>query len=225
MIMFGFAFACFLAPHIIPSIPGLRPRLIALLGRPVYLALYVAISVITFVFLLIAASNAPYVEVWSPAPGQIYVILLFMALACILLVVGLTTANNLSLSLRHAPAGQENAAALTWTRHPLIWSLGLWGFAHLLANGDVVSILLFGLLGGFALVYIPLLDRRKQNELGLSSWSHQAENAPAILFGQPSALRLDRHAVAQILIGLFVFGSLLYLHETVIGVDPLWTIR
>ena len=224
MFMFSIAFICFLAPHIIPSIPGLRPRLITLLGRPVYLALYVTISIITFVFLLFAAANAPHVQVWGLGPGQIYVSLITMALACILLVVGLTTANDLSLSLRRLHPGQKHASALSWTRHPLLWSLGLWGFAHLLANGDVTSIVLFGVLGGFALLYIPLLDRRKQRELGTSAWSDQAAKAPAMLFGHPSGLRIDGQAFLQILIGLVLFGTLLHLHESVIGIDPLWVL-
>ena len=43
--------------------------------------------------------------------------------------------------------------------HPMLTALMIWAFAHLLANGDLASVLLFGSLLGFA-VYDRILRGR-----------------------------------------------------------------
>jgi uncharacterized membrane protein len=45
-------------------------------------------------------------------------------------------------------------------RHPQLTGLAVWALAHLLANGDNRSLVLFGGLGLWALVEMPLINRR-----------------------------------------------------------------
>ena len=50
--------------------------------------------------------------------------------------------------------------------HPMLTALMIWAFAHLLANGDLASVLLFGSLLGFAVydrisVIEPRLSRAR----------------------------------------------------------------
>jgi len=45
-------------------------------------------------------------------------------------------------------------------RHPQLISVVIWAGAHLVANGDGRSVVLFGGLGVWALVMMPLLNRR-----------------------------------------------------------------
>lgn len=47
-----------------------------------------------------------------------------------------------------------------YLRHPQLTGVALWGFAHLLANGEARSIVLFGGLALWAIVEIILLNRR-----------------------------------------------------------------
>jgi uncharacterized membrane protein len=35
-------------------------------------------------------------------------------------------------------------------RHPFLWGVALWAIAHLLTNGDMASLLLFGAFGAYA---------------------------------------------------------------------------
>jgi uncharacterized membrane protein len=51
--------------------------------------------------------------------------------------------------------------------HPMLTALMIWAFAHLLANGDLASVLLFGSFLGFA-VYdrISVIDRLSPGPLG-----------------------------------------------------------
>lgn len=46
-----------------------------------------------------------------------------------------------------------------WVRHPQLTGFSLWALAHLLANGDLPSFILFGGLLAWALVEIPVLNR------------------------------------------------------------------
>ena len=45
-------------------------------------------------------------------------------------------------------------------RHPQLISIVIWAGTHLVANGDARSLVLFGGLGSWALVMMPLLNRR-----------------------------------------------------------------
>ena len=45
-------------------------------------------------------------------------------------------------------------------RHPQLLSVLVWAIAHLVANGDVRSLVLFGGLGAWAALMIPALNRR-----------------------------------------------------------------
>lgn len=51
----------------------------------------------------------------------------------------------------------RGALAARW-RHPMLTGVVLWAIAHLLANGDLASVLLFGGLGAWALVEIGLIN-------------------------------------------------------------------
>lgn len=43
-------------------------------------------------------------------------------------------------------------------RHPMLWGMVLWSVAHLIANGDLASVVLFGALGLWALVQMALIN-------------------------------------------------------------------
>ncbi|MDP4033012.1 MAG: NnrU family protein [Pseudorhodobacter sp.] len=46
----------------------------------------------------------------------------------------------------------------TRMRHPMLWGTVIWAVAHLLVNGDLASILLFGGIGLWALVEMGLIN-------------------------------------------------------------------
>jgi uncharacterized membrane protein len=222
------AVIAFLAPHVLPSVPGLRPWLIEKLGRAGYLSAYVILSAVTFGWLIVALLRAPYVGLWALSSWQVYVTLVLVALACTLFIAGLATPNPLSLSVRRAGEGIPNDAILRVTRHPLLWALGLWGLSHVLVNGDVASIVLFGILAIFALGYIPLMDKRVQKARGLEEWNRLSAGTSNMLFAaclrKNSRPLVDRTLLLSVIAGLALFVLLLYLHAPVIGVNPLGTI-
>ena len=222
------ALICFLAPHVVPSVPGLRPWLIGQFGRVGYLSVYFAASAITFAWLIVAALRAPYVGLWALSPWQVYVTLFFVALACILFIAGLATPNLLSLSVRAAGVDIPKAAILGVTRHQLLWALGLWSLSHVLVNGDVTSVILFGILAIFALGYIPLMDKRIQKSKGMEEWRRLSAGSSNMLFAtyflNNSRPLVDRMLIWSVMGGIALFFLLLYLHGPVIGVSPLGVI-
>ena len=48
--------------------------------------------------------------------------------------------------------GSSRGRARSWLRHPMLTGVIVWAAAHLLVNGDVASIVLFGSMAGWAVV-------------------------------------------------------------------------
>jgi uncharacterized membrane protein len=216
---------CFLAPHVVPSIPGLRPWLIRKMGPVGYFSAYITLSTITFIWLILAGLRAPYTGLWALSPWQVYAALIFVALACVLMVAGLATPNALSLSVRAAGIDMPRGPILVTARHPLLWAFGLWALSHVLVNGDVASVTLFGILAIFALGYMPLMDRRVQKARGIEEWQRLSAGTSNLLFvayfHKHSWPLVDRTLILSVIGGLALFFLLLSLHGPIIGVNPL----
>ncbi len=56
-------------------------------------------------------------------------------------------------------AGRAKGLVRTWVRHPMLLGLVLWSTAHLLVNGDLPSLVLFGGLGSWALLEMAVINR------------------------------------------------------------------
>lgn len=55
--------------------------------------------------------------------------------------------------------GHANGIAASKIRHPMLAGVALWALAHVLVNGDTVSLMLFGGLGLWALVEMRIISR------------------------------------------------------------------
>jgi len=85
-------------------------------------------------------------------------------------------------------------------RHPQLTGFALWAFTHLLANGERRSLVLFGVLGSWAIVSMLLINRRD------GAWQ------------KPDAVPLAAEMKA-IVGGLVAFGLLFFAHEFLFGVS------
>ena len=58
------------------------------------------------------------------------------------------------------------------TAHPMLWSITLWALVHLLANGDLAGLLLFGGFGAImtGLVAYALLLKFHGSLFGVAVW-------------------------------------------------------
>jgi uncharacterized membrane protein len=136
----------FLGIHTLPAQRELRARAIAAMGEGSYKLVYALISVLGIA--LIAWGFAHYratgwIDIWSP-PKALKHITLALMLPAVILVVAAFLRGHIYTSLKH----------------PMLAGVKLWAAAHLLANGDLGSIILFGSFLGWAVFDRISLKRR-----------------------------------------------------------------
>ncbi|SMO66359.1 NnrU family protein [Ruegeria faecimaris] len=215
--LFFAALIAFLATHAIPARPAVRDRLITTFGRRGYFVAYSILSLLVLGWLIIAAAQAPYVEVIPPIWIFRWIPVLMMPVVCWLAVAGLTIQNPFSFGgLGQRPFDPEKPGILRTTRHPVLVALLVWAVAHLLANGSLSHVILFGLFAVFAAMGLPLIDRRKSRQMG-AEWGRLSRNTARF------SLRAPRPwpPVWIGFVALAAFAILLHLHEPVIGLSPL----
>ncbi|MGV0819119.1 NnrU family protein [Martelella sp. AMO21009] len=224
MTNFLLAIFVFLLAHVVPPAPPVRGRLIALLGRRVYLFAYSFLSTVLLGWIIVAARRAPMVFIWYPAPWQALVPLAAMPIAFFLLAGGLAADNPASVTLR--PRNGRQSAIVAITRHPVLWGFLIWALAHVPPNGDVVSLILFGAMTLLALLGMAVLDRRARRRLGEAEWlALKARTSvlplAAIIAGR-AHFRPDRAFLLWTATGFALYlWFLLQGHRLLIGVDPL----
>ena len=207
----------------VPAMPALRARLVAAMGRRAYLIVYSLVSLLTLAWLFHAALRLDFVPLWDPAPWQAWFPLILTPLALVLLLAGLMSPNPASITLRKPDLGP--GAITTVTRHPVLWGFALWAGSHLVPNGDMRSLLLFGALLAFALLGMLITDRRSRRRLG-AQWAEIDRTTSVLPFAAALAgrtrLRIDRPLALAILISAALTAWLLLGgHEVLFGADPL----
>jgi len=220
---FALAVAVFLGAHVIPVRPGIKGPLVAMLGRAGFGVAYSVLSTALLIWVIVAAGRAPYVALWSPAVWQNHLALLMMLAASLLTAYAIAGRNPFSFGSRADPFDPERPGIAGVSRHPVLLALALWGCAHLIANGDMAHVLLFGMMGGFAVLGMAIIDRRKRREWGVEVWQARARRTSLIPL---SALFTGRWrptwpAVLPGVIGGGVWAALIWAHPYVIGVNPL----
>jgi uncharacterized membrane protein len=116
----------FLGLHLLPTIPGVRDRLLSRFGENGYKAGFSLLSIVAFVLLVWGFARAPVIQVWSPPSWTRWVAIVLMLPAFIFLVAA------------YVP-GQIKGKL----KHPFLVAIKTWALAHLIANGDLASIILF----------------------------------------------------------------------------------
>lgn len=200
MIEFFAALLLFLASHSIPSRPSLRGRAVALIGEGPYLLLYALLSIALLAWLVSAAIRAPVVPLWGPGIWAYHLALAAMLPACWLLVGGLANPNPASVSLSRRRFDPASPGLGGLVRHPVMWGFALWAGVHILANGDLVMLILFGTFLVFAVAGMKLLDRRRGGLARATGWGWTGRDL-LVTFGGGSLLYLVLLALHPMLIG------------------------
>lgn len=107
-----------------------RSGMIARLGKNKYRTIYTVVSIIGLVLVVYGYGQARLepVFVWSPPAATRHIAALLMLFSMILLAASFVPMNHLKAKLQH----------------PMTLSVKLWAFAHLIANGSLADIVLFG---------------------------------------------------------------------------------
>ncbi len=177
----------FLGVHTLTTQREVRAQVIAASGEGGYKIGYTLVSLLGFVLIVWGFAHyraAGMWEIWTPPTAFKHLAVALMLPAVILVV-----------------ASYIRGRIYTTLKHPMLTGIKLWAAAHLLANGDLGSIILFGSFLGWA-----VFDR--------ISLKHRADSgAPPIPVGGPSN---DLIAVAVGLVAYLALGFAF--HPVVIGV-------
>ena len=211
----------FCGSHILLSSTRLRGSLRDQLGERGFLAVYSLTSLVIFAWFVAAYSAAPRIVLWPSQRWTALIPVSVMPLATILLVAGYTTRNPTAVGMERSARWDDPAPGiLSVTRHPVMWAIGLWAVSHLIANGDLSSVLFFGSLAALALGGTVLIDRKKQLALG-SNWPRLTEvtsNVPfAALLAGRTKLRWRDIGMLRIVAGLLLYAVLYLAHEKITG--------
>ncbi|MFQ5622809.1 MAG: NnrU family protein [Paracoccaceae bacterium] len=105
----------------------------------------VALVLLAAVVLMVTGYRAaPFDPVYEPPAWGVYVNNAAMLIAIALL-----------------GAGSSKGRARSLMRHPMLTGVIVWGFAHLIANGDLASVVLFAGLPAWALANMMLINARE----------------------------------------------------------------
>jgi len=214
-----FAAACvaFLLSHAIPVRPPLRPWLEARLGRAGFTLAYSALSLGVLAWLVGAASRAPYVELWGRAAWQAHVPLAVMLPVCAILALSVARPNPFSFGgARNDRFDPARPGIVRWMRHPLLVALTLWSAAHVVPNGDLAHVILFGTFAVFAGLGGRLIDRRKRRAMG-AAWDRLRRAAAAA----PPRVAPTAAGMLRLVAGFGLYAALIALHPYLFGVSPL----
>lgn len=100
------------------------------------------VLVVSIVLMVLGYRGTDTVQIWFPPAFMVHINNLLVLIAIWMM----------------SPAGKRGLL-LNKLRHPMLGGFKLWAFAHLLVNGDLASIILFGGLLAWAVVSVIVINR------------------------------------------------------------------
>jgi uncharacterized membrane protein len=181
--------AVFLGVHVFATFRETRARVVERFGLKSYKLAYslVALAGIALIVWGFSRYRAEgLIQIWTPPLWTRHFAFLLVWLAFI------------ALASRRAPAGRIRG----WLRHPTLVAVKSWALAHLLVNGDLGGMILFGSFLAFA-AYDRIAVKRRGDE------------------GAPRLSAFTRGDAIAVGAGTAVFAIVLALHPWLFGVAVL----
>jgi uncharacterized membrane protein len=167
-----------------------RERAIARIGDGPWKGIYSLLSAIGFVLIVWGFAQARYTAptLWTPVPGARHVTIALMLVSMLLLAAYLFKQSHITASVHH----------------PMVWSVAVFGLAHLIANGSAADAVLFGAFLVWAAADL------------VSSYAR--DHRDGVVYPEPNVSA----TIGAVVVGL-VFWALLafWLHYWLFGVAPL----
>lgn len=182
----------FLGGHTLPAQRELRARIIGSLGEGGYKIAYSLVSILGIVLITWGFAHyraTGWIDIWNPPKALKHITVALMLPAVILVV-----------------AAFIRGRIYTALKHPMLAGVKLWAAAHLLANGDLGSIILFGSFLGWAVFDRISLKRRADAggpPIPVGGWGN---DAIAVVVGVIAYLALA-FAFHPVVIGVPVVGG------------------
>lgn len=186
MLLLLIGLALFLGAHLFTTFRQARATVIGRLGEGAYKGLYSLVSATGLVLIFIGFGNyrgAGYIQVWNPPSSLLHpvaLVLLWFAF--------------IALTATYSPASRLKSIL----RHPMLVAVKAWALSHLLVNGDLGSMLLFGSLLAWAVYDRISVMRRGDPGVAPVGWS--------------------LNDLLVVGIGTAAYFAMIWLHDGVIGV-------
>lgn len=182
----------FLGVHVLTSRRELRARLIGAMGEGPYKIVYSLVSIAGIVLIgwgfgLYRATG--WVDLWSPPRALRHVTIGLMLISIILVAAAYLRGNIYRV-----------------VKHPMLAGVKLWAFAHLLSNGDLGSVILFGSVLAWAVYDRISLKRRSDAGAPPIPVGGALNDALAVAVGVVAYLALG-FVFHPVVIGVPVFGA------------------
>ncbi len=170
---------------------GWRTRTIAAWGEMRWKGLYAALSLLGFALIVWGYGQARLmpVTVWQPPLPMRHVAALLTLISFVMLVATYVPGNAIKARLRH----------------PMVLGVKVWALAHLLANGQLADMVLFGAFGVWAVLSFRSARQRDRINPPRPQASSVAATGLAVLLGVAAwaAFAFWGH---RVLIGIAPFG-------------------
>lgn len=170
--------------HLFPALmPAKRTQLINSLGEGKYKGVFALLVLIGLALIIVGWRNTVPTHVYSPPSFGRHLTMLLMLFSVILF-----------------GAAKGKNWITQRTRHPMLIGMTTWGVAHLIANGDIRAVVLFGGMTIWAIVSILLINKRE------GAWA------------RPAAISTGKANLRLIVISVVVYAVLIFLHPYFAGV-------
>ncbi|HXQ17900.1 MAG TPA: NnrU family protein [Caulobacteraceae bacterium] len=222
------AAAVFLLIHLLISGTRLRDAITGAIGQGPYMAIFslASIGVLTWMgFAYAGAHRGPNPIYWAATPATEWIQLGVTFVAFLLAVPGLATPNPTSVR-QEATLERPDAikGMLRITRHPFLCGVALWAAGHLMVNGDLASLILFGTLLILAIVGPLSIDAKRRRALG-PTWDAFAAQTSAVPFAAIAqgrqTLKLGEIGWWRLGLAIVIWAALVWAHPMLFGVSPL----
>jgi len=213
---FAMVFGAFFVTHSVPVRPSVRAALVRRLSERGFIIAYSVFSIGMLAVVIITAGRAPFVPLWDQAPWQHVVVMIGMLGVCFILAFTIGRPNPFSFGGAHNDRfDPAQPGIVAWMRHPVLVALLIWALFHLLPNGDLAHVILFGIFASFAVLGGRLIDRRKQRQMGKDAWRNLLA---ATRRATPWTSRNTGATIARAAFAVISYGLLFWMHPYVICV-------
>ena len=205
----------FLVTHFVPSTP-LRAALVRRMGEWPYRGLYSLVAFAMLGWMIWAYERAPRDLLWD---GPRWLPAVVMPFSFVLLACGYWRNPTMVGADKLLKSDDPARGMIRVTRHPLMWAIILWSLAHLIARGDVKSVIFFGGLFALAALGTVSMDSRKKENPDWPRFEAVTSNVPFVAIAQ-GRNRLSWPEIGWLrpLTGIALYVGLLFAHPYLFGV-------
>lgn len=180
--LFITALIIFFAAHVIPLNQKFRTLATDKLGEKPYIGLFVLIILGSIVMMVQGWNNFPNVYFYEP-PTLLKQVHLALMLPVVYLWVAAEVPNNLK----------------RFIKHPMLTGMKLWALGHVIANGDLRSMLLFISILIFSVIAVIVVNKREECK--------EVKSTPIV------------YDIGVIAVSLMGYSAMVYFHSNLFGMS------